>query len=68
MPQGAKVAGSFPYEVTGFFSIGLILPSALPVLGSSQLLSEISTRNLPADNARPLGKCYNLSATCETIV
>jgi hypothetical protein len=39
-------------------------------LGSTQPLTEISTRNLPGggDIARPARKAYNLTAICETSV
>jgi hypothetical protein len=42
-----KVAGSVPDEVTGFFSVYLILPAALWALGSALPLTEMSTTNLP---------------------
>jgi hypothetical protein len=41
-----KVAGSSPDEVN-FFSVDLILPAAFMALGSTQPLTEMSTRNLP---------------------
>jgi hypothetical protein len=44
-------AGSIPDEVIGFFSIYLILPAAL-ALGSTQPLTEMSTRNLPGGKGR----------------
>jgi hypothetical protein len=38
------------------------------VLGSTQPLAEMSTRNLPGDKGRPVRKFDNLSAICEPIV
>jgi hypothetical protein len=38
------------------------------VLGSTQLLTEMSTRNLPAGKGRPVCKADNLTAICEAIV
>jgi hypothetical protein len=37
-------------------------------LGSTQPLTEMSTRNLPADNGRQAPKADNLTAICEPIV
>jgi hypothetical protein len=37
-------------------------------LGSTQPLSEMSTRNLPGGKGRPAGKPDNLTVICETIV
>jgi hypothetical protein len=37
-------------------------------LGSSQSLTEISTRNLPGGKGRPAGEADNLTAICEPIV
>jgi hypothetical protein len=44
------------------FSVGLIPSSRRMAPGSTQPLTEISTRNLPADNGRPAD---NLAATYE---
>jgi hypothetical protein len=38
------------------------------VLGLTQPLTEISTRNLPGGNGRPMRKTDNLTAICEPIV
>jgi hypothetical protein len=35
------------------------------VLGSTQPLTEMSTRNLPGGKVRPTRKAYNLNAICE---
>jgi hypothetical protein len=37
-------------------------------LGSTQPLTEMSTRNLPGDKGRPARKAENLAAICEPIV
>jgi hypothetical protein len=37
-------------------------------LGSSQPLTDMSTRNLPGGKARPARKAVNLTAICEPIV
>jgi hypothetical protein len=48
--------------------IDLILPAALWPLGSTQPLTEMSTRNLPGGKGRPARKADNLTAICEPIV
>jgi hypothetical protein len=62
-----KVAGSIPDEFIGF-SADLILPTALWPLGSTQLLTEMSTRNRPGAKVRPERKVDNLTTIGETIV
>jgi hypothetical protein len=37
-------------------------------LGSTQPLTEISARNLPAGKGRPVHKADNLTVICESIV
>jgi hypothetical protein len=37
-------------------------------LGSTQLLTEMSTRNLPGGKVRPARKAENLTSNCEPIV
>jgi hypothetical protein len=37
-------------------------------LGSTQTLTEISTRNLPGGKRRPVPKADNFTAICEPIV
>jgi hypothetical protein len=49
------------------FSIDLILPAAL-ALGSTQPLTELSTRNLPEGKRRPAHGADNLTVICEPIV
>jgi hypothetical protein len=62
-----KVAGSIPVEVVGF--INWPNPSSRTMaLGSTQPLSEMSTRNLPGGNGRPARGADNLIAICEPIV
>jgi hypothetical protein len=59
--------GSNPDEVIGFLK--LVNPSSCTTaLGSTQPLTEMSTRNLPAGKGRPARKTDNLTAICELIV
>jgi hypothetical protein len=61
-----KVADSIPIEVTGFF----IWPnpsSRIMALGSTQSLTEMSTRNLPGGKGRPARKGENFTEICEPI-
>jgi hypothetical protein len=37
-------------------------------VGSTQLLTEMSTRNIPGGKGRPARKAGNLTAICEPIV
>jgi hypothetical protein len=58
--------GSSP-DVVNFFN--LPNPSSRTMaLGSTQPLTEMSTRNLPGGNGRPEQKADNLTATCDPIV
>jgi hypothetical protein len=60
-------AGSIPDEVIGFFNWPN--PSSLTMaLGSTQPLTEMSTRNLPGGKGRPAREADNLIAICEPIV
>jgi hypothetical protein len=66
--QSQKVAGSIPDEVLGFFfSIFPNTSSLTMALGSTQPLSEMSTRNLPGGKGLPVRKFDNLTAICEPI-
>jgi hypothetical protein len=61
-----KVTGSIP-DVIGFFN--LPNPSSRNMaLGSTQPLTEKSTRNLPGGKGWPVHKADNLTAVCEPIV
>jgi hypothetical protein len=63
-----KVAGSITDEVIGFFS-NLPNPSSRTMaLGSTQPLTEMSTRNLPGDKGRLACKADKVTAICELIV
>jgi hypothetical protein len=56
--------GSIPDEVIGFFTRPN--PSSLTVVpGSTQPLTEMSTRNLPGGKKRPAHRTDNLAAICE---
>jgi hypothetical protein len=58
---------SIPDEVTGFFNRPN--PSSrITALGSTEPLTEMSTRNLPGDKGRPARKADNLTAVGESIV
>jgi hypothetical protein len=60
------VAGSNPDEVDSF---NLPIPSSLTmVLGSTQPLTEMSTRNILGGKGRPAGKADNLTVVYEPIV
>jgi hypothetical protein len=62
-----KVAGSIPDEVIGFFNLPNF-SSRTMILGSSQTLTEMSTRNFPGGKGRPARKADNLTAICEKTV
>jgi hypothetical protein len=60
-------AGLIPDEVIGFFS--WFNPSSHTMaLGSTQPLSEMSTRNLPGGKGRPVRKADNLIIIYEPII
>jgi hypothetical protein len=60
-------AGSIPDEVIGFFNWPNPY-SSIMTLGSTQPLTEMSTRNLPGGKGRPARKAENLTAICEPTV
>jgi hypothetical protein len=60
------VACSIPYEVTGF-SNWPNPSSRNMVLGSTQPITEMSTRNIPGGKGRPAREA-DLTAICEPIV
>jgi hypothetical protein len=62
-----KVVGSIPDEVIGFFN----WPNSsncIMTLGSTQPLTEMSTRNLPGSKRQPACEADNLIAICELTV
>jgi hypothetical protein len=61
-----KVAGSIP-DVIEFFTWSNI-SSRTMALGSTQPLTEISTRNLPGGKGQLAHEADNLTAICEPIV
>jgi hypothetical protein len=62
-----KITGLIPDEVIGFFN--LPNPSSYTmVLGSTQLLTEMSTSNLAGSKGQPDCKVDSLTAICEPIV
>jgi hypothetical protein len=61
------VAGSIPDEVIGFLNWP-IASRGTTALGSTQPLTEMSTRNLPGGKERPARKADNLTAICEPTV
>jgi hypothetical protein len=62
-----KVARSIPDEVIGFFN-SLNPSSRTMALGSTQPLTEMSTRNLPVGKGRPAREADMLTAICKNIV
>jgi hypothetical protein len=62
-----EVAGLIPDEVIGFF-IWFNPSSRTMALGSTQPLTEMSTRNLLGGKGRPTCGADNLTAICEPIV
>jgi hypothetical protein len=61
-----KVAGSSPIEVDVFNWPNPSSP--IMALGSTQPLTEMSTRNLPGGKGRSARKADNLTVICEPIV
>jgi hypothetical protein len=62
-----KLEGSIPDEVIAFFNWPN--PSSRTMaLGSTQLLTEMSTVNVPGGKGRPARKADDLTAICEPIV
>jgi hypothetical protein len=57
-----KVTGLIPDEIIGFFNRPN--PAALWPLGSTQPLTEMSTRNLPTGKGRPALTANNLTVVC----
>jgi hypothetical protein len=66
--QAGRLWVRFPVKSLDF-SIDLILPAAIMALGSTESLTEMSTRNLPGGKVGwLLHKADNLTAICEPIV
>jgi hypothetical protein len=61
-----KVAGPIPDEVIELFNLPNISSPSM-ALGSTQLLTEMSTRALPDGKGRPVLNANNLIAICEPI-
>jgi hypothetical protein len=61
-----RVAGSIPDEVTGFFNSPNSFRRTM-ALGSTQVLTEITTWNLTGGKGRPGRKADKLTAICEPI-
>jgi hypothetical protein len=63
------VAGSIPDEVIAVFFFNLPNPSSRNMtLGSTQPLTEMSTKNLLRGKGRPARKADNLTVMCELTV
>jgi hypothetical protein len=61
-----KIAGSSPDDVD-FFNLPNPSSSTM-ALGSTQPLTEMSTRNLPGGKGRPARRADNLTAICKPTV
>jgi hypothetical protein len=66
-PRARKIAGSIPDEVIGFLNWPNF-SSRIMALGSTQPLTEMSTRNRPEGKGWPAHEANNLTAICEPIV
>jgi hypothetical protein len=62
-----EIAGSIPDEIIGFFNWPN-LSSRTMALGSTQPVTEMSTRNFPGGKVQPVREADNLTAICEPIV
>jgi hypothetical protein len=60
--------GSIPDEVIGFFFNSPNPSSRTMALGSTQPLTEMSTRKLPGSKGRPACKADSHTTMCELIV
>jgi hypothetical protein len=67
MLQAGKSLIRFPVRSLKFL-IDVTLPAATMDLGSTQPLTEMSTRNLPVEKWRPAHKVDKLTTICEPIV
>jgi hypothetical protein len=67
--KSRKVSCSIPEEVIEFIFFNWPYPSSRTMaLGSTQPLTEMSTRNLPGGKGRPKRKADSLTAICEPTV
>jgi hypothetical protein len=67
MLQAGRLRVQFPMRSLDFFN--LPNPSSRTMaLGSTQSVTEMSTRNLPLGKGRPAHKADNLTTICEPIV
>jgi hypothetical protein len=62
-----KVADSIPDKVIGFYNCPSHFSRTM-TLGSTQSLTEISTRNLPGGKGLPPRKADNFTANCEPTI
>jgi hypothetical protein len=67
MLQAGKVVASIPDEVIRFFNLPNISNRTV-TLGSTQPLTEMTTREVSGGKGRPAHKADNLTAICEPIV
>jgi hypothetical protein len=67
MLQDGRSRLNFPMRSLDF-SVYVILSAALRPLGSTQPLTEMSTRNIRGGKGRPAHKADNLTANCELII
>jgi hypothetical protein len=66
MLQAGRSRVQFPMRPLDYFS--LPNPSSrIMALGSTQPVTEMSTRNFPGSKGRPARKTYNFTAICEPI-
>jgi hypothetical protein len=65
--QAGRSRVRFPMRSLIFFSLSNPY-SRIMTLGSTQPLTEVSTRNLPGNKGRPARKADNLNVICELIV
>jgi hypothetical protein len=67
MLQAGRSRFRFPMRSLGFFNSPN--PSSRTIaLGSTQSVTEMSTRNLPGGKGRPARKADNLTAICKPII
>jgi hypothetical protein len=67
MLQAVRFRVQFPMRSLDYFNISNSSGRTM-ALGSTQPLTEMSTRNLPGGKERPAHKADNFTAICEPIV